>query len=203
MIVNDDPNIVVLHREMYDELIGSVPPNERRAIRKVIKHARKFNANLKEERAKQIDEETKRQKFLKKKRQLLLQWHKRMAADGQRIVIWHYGYSLMPYFFKGIDRNNNVIVHAYKPPGIQRLNVSLTKILPLEYTFVDYSDEVDSYSTGIISAALNLGLLDIKPRFEPLPNHDGTVKVCKELGLIIVPDDERPPGVGTCPTNHS
>ena len=196
MRINDHDNIVTLHRDVYESLLGRLedldPDNP--LCKKVRRHARKFNNTLFDERQKEVLAETQMNKFLNRKLALLRLYHLRSLKEGKRLVVWirEYDNKFVPRVFVGSEptlnntgpRKRRVIVSYQLHFATNVLSVKDT--VELKNVYVKWSDDLDSYTSDIIQANISQGIVSVGNDLEEVFSDlvEGPFKVNKALGLI-------------------
>lgn len=166
MEVNKDPDVVVLNKDFYEKIMGELSRLRPylHLAKQVGKHARKFNYNLAQSHKAKLHQERLQNQLLNKKLHILLRLRRQAVAKGEKFIVWRKtDYNLMHHYeLVGVRHFGNA-------PSKRFLKLKTTRqtskgsfpdilFIHIADVYVEWSDDVQSYTSAIIGAGMSLGL---------------------------------------------
>lgn len=166
MEVNKDPDTVVLHKNVYEQIINRLSSSRTNqySLEVIGKHARKFNYNLAQAYKAKLHQELLQNQLLNKKLHILLRLRRQAVAKGEKFIVWRKtDYNLMHHYeLVGVRHFGNT-------PSKRFLKLKTTRqtskgsfpdilFIHIADVYVEWSDDVQSYTSAIIGAGMSLGL---------------------------------------------
>lgn len=165
MQVNKDSDTVVLHKDIYAGVMSRLESlsASKYLIDQTNKHARKFNEHLAySHKAKTLERQTQSQ-LLNKKLHILMRLRRQAHARGEKFIVWRrmddvfYSYALIGVMHTAKGNPSKRLLKLETTRISSSGETTFAMVVHISQVHVEWSDELDSYTSSIINAGLNLG----------------------------------------------